>query len=154
LGDPLQQLNQNCLDRLLSWKLPCYLCCMTIPEFFEDLRSTRDLFVWRYQGGSKSIRGFLKTGTANDLFDPLRAVGLIRTNTVFDEAHLADACRMIGLPSSESCDILDASNNYLLKTGESSGDVYKEWLRRQLVFAVALQNSNYSQGRNKMLSPV
>ena len=113
---------------------------MTIPELILDLRGTRDLFDWQYQGATKSIRGSLKTGTAKASLDPLAAVCFIRTKKVFDDAHCADVCQALGLPPSECSDVLDASNNVLLKDGEESPDVYKEWLRRQLIFAVALQN--------------
>ncbi len=111
---------------------------MTIAELISELRGARDLFDWQCQGASKSIRGFLKTSGINVSFDPVRAVCFSRTNLIFDDAHRDDASRALGLSSGDCEDVLDGANNHLLNEGEACSDIYKQWLRRQLIFAVGL----------------
>ena len=119
---------------------------MTIVELISELRGARDRFAWHCHGAGQSIRGFLKTGDTNVPFDPLRAVCFTRTSLIFDDAHSLDACRAVGLSSRDCEDVLDASNNLLLNEGEAPADIYKQWLRRQLIFAVAI--SCRDQNRN------
>lgn len=115
---------------------------MTIAELISELRATRGLFSWEFQGSSKVIHALLKTGDTAVWLDPLRAVSFIKTQKIFDEAHWVEACDAVGLSSRECSDVVEASNNYLQEQVEGSlrPDIYKQWLRRQLIFAVGLHS--------------
>ena len=124
---------------------------MTIAELISELRASRELFDWQYHGNSKSIRGFLKTGDITVPFDPLGAVCYVRTNRILDDAHRGLACGAVGLSSRDCSDVTEASNSYLQQDAEGKGspDIYKQWLRRQLVFAVGLNSGVILQNFGK-----
>ena len=63
---------------------------------------------------------------------------------MFEDGSHVDAGQTIGLSPSDCSDIIDAADNRSQEGSDASmpPDPYKEWLRRQLIFAVELNSSS------------
>jgi hypothetical protein len=112
---------------------------MTTAELISELRTAREPFEWIFCGEERRIRGFLRTGEIAMPFDPITALCLIKTGCIFDDTSWAEAVAAMGLSRHECSDIIDACNN---RVGgkETERDPYKEWLRRQLIYAFGLHS--------------
>ncbi len=115
---------------------------MTIAEVLSELKATTTSFEWRLVGSAKLLQGFLRSGEPPVPFDPIRALAFIKTGRIFEQASTLHAGGAIGLLPRDCSDIVDACNNSIKDTAESIEDPYKAWLRRQLIFAVALNFSS------------
>jgi hypothetical protein len=107
---------------------------MTIAELISELRAARDDFEWEFRGSNNWIRGVPKNSDLHLSLDPVSAVCFSRTRKVFDDSGWVDAGKAIGLSSGDCMDVLEAAMNRRVD------DIYNEWLRRQLTFAVGLHS--------------
>lgn len=111
---------------------------MAIVELISEMRAAREFFEWILCGEARVIRGFLKTGETGMPFGPITALCLLKTGLLFDDAHALEAGAAIGLSGRDASDIIGASGNRI-EGKDSKPDPYKEWLRRQMIFALGLQ---------------
>ena len=110
---------------------------MAIAELISELRAAREPFEWIFCGEDRRIRAFLRTGEISMPFDPITALCLIKTGCIFDDTSWTEAGAAMGLSRHDSRDIIDACDNRV-SGKETERDPYKEWLRRQLIFAFGL----------------
>src|SRR6266403_2126351 len=87
---------------------------VTVMELISELKATREHFDWKLVGSKQLLRGFRRDGESRMPLDPIRALCLTRSGRMFEEGSHAS------MPF----------------------DPYKEWLRRQLIFAVGLNSSS------------
>ena len=117
---------------------------MTVMELISELKATREHFDWKLVGSKQLLRGFRRDGESRMPLDPIRALCLARSGRIFEDGSHVDAGQTIGLSPSDCSDIIDAADNRLQEGSDASMplDPYKEWLRRQLIFAVGLNSSS------------
>src|SRR5262245_3762814 len=95
---------------------------MVTKEFITELEKIRDLFAWRLEPAPNRgverrstprlrLRGKLKEGHENLVFDPLGAVCYAKTKLIFGEDYWVESGITVGLRVEEARDLIAAAND-------------------------------------------
>ena len=109
---------------------------MIAREFVIELKEVRNLFEWKFYRRNGQIRGTLKTGEVQQLFDPITALCYLKTGKMFHEDSWVDAASALGLSWIDAGDIVAAANNAFDTSGAS--DAFGSSLRASLLETLLL----------------
>src|SRR5262245_60863115 len=124
---------------------------MVTREFISELEKIRDLFEWsleptRNHGVERRskprlrLRGRLREGYRDVVFDPIGAVCYAKTKLVFSEDYWVESGITVGLPVEEARDLVAAANDSTWRqvNDHREPDPYRQTIRDWLVRAVGM----------------